>query len=122
MSMTSGQATGAPAAPAGQGGRSHLAPGAHVAGDLTVPGLIELVGRVEGRLNADSVVIEDRGSVEGEVHAATVVVRGEFNGTLTAGAVRLHSTARVTGRILYDTLSIESGAEVTATCSRTVPA
>jgi cytoskeletal protein CcmA (bactofilin family) len=123
MSMTSGQAA-YPGAGQGEGqatgagGRSHLVAGARLTGDLAVPGLIEIGGRVEGRVTADAVVVEPQGSVEGEVEGASVAVRGEVNGRVVAGAVRLHATARVGGQVTYETLSIEPGAEVTAAFER----
>jgi cytoskeletal protein CcmA (bactofilin family) len=119
MTMTGGPAPTppVPGMPA-SGGRSHLVAGTRLTGDLTAPGMLEVQGRIEGRVSADSLVIEERGSVGGEVQGATVTIRGEFDGTLTAGQVRIHASARVSGTILYDSLTVESGAEVTATFTR----
>ncbi|WP_166583287.1 polymer-forming cytoskeletal protein [Rubellimicrobium sp. CFH 75288] len=126
MSILSGTTANpgpAPAAPpAASGGpargRSHLIAGARVVGELTAPGTLEIQGRVEGRVGADAIVIEERGTVEGEAQGGAVEIRGGFDGTLTGGAVRIQSGARVSGTILYESLSIESGAEVTATFTR----
>jgi cytoskeletal protein CcmA (bactofilin family) len=108
-----------PAAPGATGGRSHLVAGTRIVGDITAPGLLEIQGSVEGRVTADSVVIEERGVVDGEVQAQAIGVRGTFSGHLNGGAVRVHATAKITGTIRYDTLSIESGSEITASCERT---
>lgn len=120
MAMTSG-ATGA-AAPApsqgAQGGRSHLIAGTRIVGDITAPGLLEIQGTVEGRVTADSVVIEEHGLVDGEVQAAAVGVKGTFSGHIAGGTVRVHATARISGTIRYETLSVESGSEITASCER----
>lgn len=107
--------------PAGTG-RSHLVAGTRLTGDLTVPGLFELLGHVDGRVAADQVSVEDRGSISGEITAAIVAIKGQFAGRITGGAVKLHSTARVSGEVVYDTLMIESGAEVDASFSRRTPA
>ena len=88
----------APQDTSGSGGRSHLIAGTKIVGDISAPGLLEIQGEVKGRVMADSVVIEERGTV--------------------GGIVRVHATARLSGTIRYDTLSIESGSEVTATCER----
>ncbi len=101
-------------APAGQGGRSQLSAGVRIVGEFQAPGHLELGGRIEGVVLADSVVVEEQGEIRGEVRAGAVGVKGVFEGTLAGGAVRLHATARVAGTVLYDTLSIEAGAEVTA--------
>ncbi len=99
-------------------GRSNLVAGARVTGDITVPGLLELMGHIDGRVAADSVTIEEPGSINGEVTAVNVAVKGVFGGRISGGAVKLMSTARVTGEIHYDTLMIESGAEVDASFSQ----
>ena len=122
MAMTSGAAANPGPAPQGaQGGRSHLVAGTRIVGNITAPGLLEIQGQVEGRVVADSVVIEERGTVEGEIMAAAIGVRGHFDGHLAGGAVRIHATARVTGSIRYDTLSVESGSEMTASCEPAKP-
>jgi cytoskeletal protein CcmA (bactofilin family) len=119
MAMTSGAAAAPGPAPQGaQAGRSHLVAGTRIVGDITAPGLLEIQGTVEGRVTADSVVIEERGLVQGEVHAAAIGVRGTFAGHLEGGAVRIHASAKLTGTIRYETLSVESGSEVTVTCER----
>ena len=119
MAMTSGAALNpGPSNGGAQGGRSHLVAGTRIVGDITAPGLLEIQGTVDGRVMADSVVIEERGTVDGEVQAASIGVRGTVSGHLAGGAVKVHATARVSGTIRYDSLSIESGAEITATLER----
>ena len=99
------------------GGRSHFAKGSKLTGDLRVPGLVEVLGHVDGRVYADAVLIEESGSVAGELHAADISIKGKLEGSASGGAVNLHGTARVSGEIVYETISIESGAEVNATCA-----
>ena len=99
------------------GGRSYFAAGAKLSGDLSVPGLIELLGQVDGNISADSIMIEQGGSAVGELHAASVAVKGRFEGKIFGGDVKLHSSAHVSGEIFYKTLTIESGAEVNSACS-----
>ncbi len=103
------------------GGRSHFAAGAKLSGDLSVPGLLELLGEFDGKMSADAVVIEESGSAVGEIRAASVAVKGRFEGKIFGGDVKLHSGARVSGEIVYQTLSIESGAEVDVACSSKKP-
>ena len=71
---------------------------------------------VKGRVDASAIVIEEAGEVEGELHAASIDIKGRFKGQVTGGKVRLHTSARVTGNITYESLSIESGAEVEGQC------
>jgi cytoskeletal protein CcmA (bactofilin family) len=97
-----------------RGSRSLLAAGAQFSGDLTVPGVLELLGKCDGKISADAIVIETSGSVGGELHASTIAIKGLFEGRIFGGDVKLQSGARVTGDIAYTTLTIESGAEVTS--------
>lgn len=121
--MSTASMTTTPPLPVPTGtGRSHLVAGTRLTGDLTVPGLLELLGHVDGRVAADQVSVEDRGSISGEITAAIVAIKGQFAGRITGGQVKLHNTARVSGEIMYDTLMIESGAEVDASFSRRAPA
>jgi cytoskeletal protein CcmA (bactofilin family) len=98
------------------GGTSRLVEGSRLTGDLHIPGLVELLGHVDGSVSADSIVIDERGTVVGGLHAASITVRGKFDGRIEAVAVKLQSTAAVSGEIVYGTLSIESGAMVDAVC------
>jgi cytoskeletal protein CcmA (bactofilin family) len=97
-------------------GTSRLIEGSRLKGDLQIPGLVELLGHVEGNVAADSILIEDRGTVVGGLNAASVTIRGKFDGRIDAVAVKLQSTASVSGEIVYGTLSIESGATIDAVC------
>jgi cytoskeletal protein CcmA (bactofilin family) len=98
--------------------RSHIAAGARLSGDLSVPGLVELLGQVEGTVTAEAIVIEEPGSLIGELKAPHVAVKGTFDGRIVADDVILHSSATVSGEIYYKTLTIESGAKVDSSCSR----
>lgn len=102
------------------GGRSHFAAGAKLSGDLTVPGVMELSGHIDGKINADSIVIGENGSAIGELHADNVEVKGRLDGNIYGQDVKLHSSAKVSGKIFYQTLTIESGAEVNSSCSHQI--
>jgi cytoskeletal protein CcmA (bactofilin family) len=103
-------------------GRSHFTAGSKLTGDLQVPGLVELLGHVDGKVTADAIMIEESGSVDGELHAARIAIKGQFKGKIFGGTVNLHSSARVSGEIFYEALSIESGAQVNSACKVKKPA
>ena len=67
-------------------------------------------------MDASAIVIEEAGEVEGELHAASIDIKGRFDGQIIGGEVVLHTSARVTGEITYESLSIESGAQVEGMC------
>lgn len=99
----------------GAGGRSCLCAGSSITGDLSFPGTAELRGRVKGRVYAAEIVIETTGEIEGEIHAASITIKGQFDGKVIGGTVMLHTSALVTGEVSYETLSIESDAQVEGT-------
>ncbi|MBV6635084.1 MAG: polymer-forming cytoskeletal protein [Mameliella sp.] len=101
--------------------RSHLAAGAKLVGDLTIPGHFELVGHADGRIRADGITIEAGGSAVGELRADRIVVTGKFEGQILGGDVKLSAGAQVSGEISYTTLTIESGANVNCSFSRVGP-
>jgi cytoskeletal protein CcmA (bactofilin family) len=100
----------------GSGGRSHLGAGSRITGELYFPGTVELPGYVKGRVEASAIVIEEAGEVEGELCAASIIIKGRLNGQVIGGIVKLHTSAQVTGEITYESLSIETGAQVEGKC------
>lgn len=100
--------------------RSFFAAGAKLTGDLTVPGIVEMSGHIDGKITADSIVIESNGSLIGELRADSVAIKGHLEGNIHCRDVKLHSTAKVSGKIIYQTLTIDSGAQVNSSCSRQI--
>ena len=100
----------------GSGGRSHLGTGSRITGELYFPGTVELPGYVSGRVEAAAIVIEEAGDVEGELSATNIAIKGRFKGQIKGGMVKLHASARVSGEITYESLSIDSGAELEGLC------
>jgi len=96
----------------GQGARSLLSAGCKVTGDLEFPGLVEVLGRIDGQLSADSVLIGEQGEVEGSITAKTIAIRGRVKGEITGGSVTLHTGAQLSGEITYQQLVVEAGAQV----------
>lgn len=96
----------------GPGGRSYLGAGSRITGELVFPGSVELPGWVKGRVDAAAIIIQTSGEVDGELDAASIVIEGRFDGILVGGKVSLLASARVTGDITYESLSIESGADI----------
>ena len=106
---------------AGSGGRSHLGAGSRITGELSFPGTVELPGYVKGRVEASAIIIEETGEAEGELEAASITIKGRFKGQIRGGTVKLHTSARVSGDITYESLSIDSGAELEGQCTPRAP-
>jgi cytoskeletal protein CcmA (bactofilin family) len=91
---------------------SIVAAGFQVKGDIVCDGDIQLDGRVEGTIKTQTLTIGATGEVRGEVTAERVRVLGKVYGPIKAKAVELGRSARVVGDIRYETLTVESEAQV----------
>jgi len=96
----------------GQGGRSLLSADSKITGDLEFPGLVEVLGRIDGQVSADSVLIGEQGEVEGSITAKSIAIKGKVKGEIVGGFVTLHTGAKMSGEITYQQLVVESGAQV----------
>jgi cytoskeletal protein CcmA (bactofilin family) len=87
-------------------------------GDFTSHGDLQVEGQVFGKIEVSHLVIAKTGKVDGAILAKAVGISGTLKGAVKAGAVSLSSTARVEGDIVYETLAIESGAQLEGQCKR----
>jgi hypothetical protein len=92
--------------PFGAGGRSedHR--------DVRSSGTVELMGEVEGTLEAHTLTIGGEGLVNGDVAADTVEIKGRLSGQIASQTLTLRAAAQVTANIGYSTVVIESGAQI----------
>ncbi|WP_050525410.1 bactofilin family protein [Pseudorhodobacter aquimaris] len=93
-------------------GKSVLASDLKVTGDIISKGSIEVMGEVDGSITSESLIVSHEGAIKGNVAAKTVDLRGRLHGKIDSGALTLRSAAQVTAEITYETLTIESGAQV----------
>jgi cytoskeletal protein CcmA (bactofilin family) len=89
-----------------------------VVGKISGSGAVQVFGRVEGELQASTVLIYDGAEVEGNVVADELTVGGRVKGTIHANRVKLNSTADVQGDIFHRSLSIEENARFEGTSRR----
>lgn len=92
-----------------------------LAGDISSDGEVHVDGKVDGDVRCVTLVIGEEGGVTGEIIAETVRVLGAVTGQITARAVELSKTARITGDITHETLSVEAGAHVEGRFNRLPP-
>ena len=98
------------------GGRSVLAQRTVMKGEFDAPGAIEVAGHFEGRIKADTVVIEATGTMTGQIDAARVTIRGQYTGEITAEELRVLSGATLGGTVKTKRLLVEVGAIVDFAC------
>lgn len=92
--------------------RSILAADLKITGDIRSSGSVELLGEVDGTLQATSLVIGGDGVMTGDISATEVEVKGRHSGRVASQTFTLRSTADVKADIGYTTLVIESGAQI----------
>jgi cytoskeletal protein CcmA (bactofilin family) len=86
--------------------------------DLTITGDIEasadlhIDGSVEGDIACSSLVQGEESRVKGAIKAETARLAGTVDGSITARELVILKTARITGDVFYDALTIEQGAQV----------
>jgi cytoskeletal protein CcmA (bactofilin family) len=89
---------------------SSLSPGMTVIGKLVGEGAVKIYGRIEGELQASSIVICEGAQIDGDVVAKELTIAGRVKGTIHAGKVKLQSSAVVEGDIFHRSLAIEENA------------
>ncbi len=87
-----------------------------IVGAITAGGDIQVDGKVEGDIVADSLTVGEKAIINGEVFAEEVIVRGLVQGSIKAEKVQLCAGARVEGDILHAALAVETGALFEGNC------
>jgi len=91
---------------------SFLGANSNFKGELQVKGTLRVDGRVEGRLDADCVILSERALVKGEVKGRKLIIGGTVEGNLCAHElVEIKSKGRILGDIFTQKLTVSEGAE-----------
>jgi len=98
------------------GGRSVLAQRTSMRGEIDAPGSVEIGGTFDGRIKADTVVVESSGTMTGQVDAGRVTIRGQYTGEIVTDELRVLSGATVAGNVVTKRLLVEAGANVDFAC------
>ncbi len=81
-------------------------------GELTVRGTLRVDCTVEGKLDADNVILSESAQVKGEIKAKTIIVGGKIEGNVHAQElVEIKSKGKVFGDIFSPKLAIIEGGE-----------
>ena len=96
-----------------------LGAGTIVKGDITANGDFRIDGTLNGTITAKGkLVIGATGSVEGEISCQNADFSGNVKANITVQELlALKSTAKLTGNIIVNKLSIEPGAQFSGSCS-----
>ena len=97
---------------------SILSPDLRIEGNLRCLGDLQIDGEVCGDIHSRSLTLGEGATVKGAIEAEHARICGTVEGQVRATTVVLTRTARVSGDILHEDLTIESGAYVDGHCRR----
>lgn len=83
-----------------------------ITGDIAASADLHIDGSVTGDIACASLVQGETSSVTGAITAETARLAGTVDGSITARELVILKTARITGDVFYDALTIEQGAQV----------
>ena len=82
-------------------------------GELNVKGTLRVDGRIDGKLNAECLILGETAVVKGEVTVKKIIVGGKVEGILRAQEIlEIKSTGKVLGDIFTNKISVTAGAEL----------
>lgn len=96
----------------GGGTLSFLGAEVTVTGNIGGQGNLHIDGRVDGDVNCASLIIGNSGQVNGNITADDAKIAGSVTGTVAAKVLTIEASARITGDLSYDSVSVETGAQV----------
>lgn len=83
-----------------------------ITGNIKASAEIHIDGNVEGDIACTSLVQGEASKVVGAVEAETARLAGTVEGSITARELVILRSAKITGDVFYDALTIEQGAQV----------
>nr|NIS42066.1 polymer-forming cytoskeletal protein [Desulfuromonadales bacterium] len=90
-----------------------IGPGVHIEGQISNCDTLVVEGEIEVSAVARSIEISEQGTFIGDAKIDTADISGRFEGDLTvADRLIVRSTGRVSGKILYTSIQIESGGRI----------
>lgn len=101
-----------PVARSGNGTMSFLGSEVTVTGNIGGQGNLHIDGRVDGDVNCASLIIGNAGQVNGNITADDAKIAGSVTGTVSAKMLTIEASARIVGDLSYDSVSVETGAQV----------
>jgi cytoskeletal protein CcmA (bactofilin family) len=96
----------------GDGTFSFIGPEVVITGDIATPGQLHIDGKVVGDVQCGSLSQGESGSIAGNIKADDAKLAGLIDGAVSAGTLLLESSSRITGDVLYETLTVATGAQV----------
>jgi len=103
-------------APQSSGGASIISKALKITGQLESSEDIQIDGEVEGDVRAVTVRVGNNAKVKGAVYGDQVELAGTVDGKIEAKKVVLTATARMSGDVIHQDITIQSGAFIDGHC------
>lgn len=94
------------------GGLSFIGAEVIVSGDIATEARLHVDGKIEGDVRCATLSQGETGTIAGNIVTEEARLAGLVDGTVTAQRLTLGPTARITGDVSYEVLSIEPGARI----------
>jgi cytoskeletal protein CcmA (bactofilin family) len=107
-----GKAGEAGARGGGGGALSFIGSEVTITGNVDAAGDMHIDGTVQGDVSCGQITLGTSGTVRGNITAERATLAGTVEGIVTAGDLIVEKSARLSGDLSYDSLSIEAGGKV----------
>lgn len=102
----------------GAQGLSFIGPEAVISGGFASSAHLHLDGRVDGGVRCATLIQGEKGTIAGDITAEEARLAGLVEGTVHARNVIVEASARITGDVAYETISIIAGAQIEGRLTR----
>ncbi len=89
-----------------------------ITGDIKNASNIEIEGKVEGNIFADTITLREGGEIIGNTKSKIFNIKGNFKGNSVAEKINISDTAIVNGLLEYNFLSVDYGANINCELKR----
>ena len=83
-----------------------------VTGNVSASVDLHVDGKIEGDLKCANLVQGEASEIKGAVAAETAKIAGLVDGSIEAKTLIVHASARITGDVFYENITIENGGKV----------
>ena len=97
---------------------SFIGPEVVISGDLATTAQLHVDGRIDGHVRCGQLCEGNTGIIAGDIVADEARIAGLVQGTVSAATVIVEASARITGDVTYETLSIAAGARIDGRLAR----
>lgn len=99
-------------------GLSFFGPEVVVNGDVATTANLHVDGRIDGHVRCAQLCQGTSGIIAGDIVADEARLAGTVEGTVDARTLVVEASARITGDVSYDTISIAAGAQIDGRLAR----